>query len=479
MNVAVLIAIEKYADPRMKSVPFAEADVRALADVLKRHAFAEMDQVVLLSEQATKSSIESRVARVLKGLGTEDELLFYYVGRVGHAGHTYLTCYDTVPQDLATTGIPLPWLCDRFKNSDCAKIAFFLDPHAGMPAGDDSRAPATDSPFSELEASFGSSERHACLVACKPGETSYSSGALKHGIWARHVMDAFARPAPAAVVQGTLLTTASLNKYLQREIPRTLTKTFATKKSQTPWMVGAGGYCLADLAEVPAQRNAPQDRGLGGVRNITLLSQRTRNIRSLSGYEKTFKQPDRVNAAADAFIARISTKEVTEDINAVFAQLKSAFKFRRADLHLTNQGDGAATIITPYFNYSIAVCLNRQETSHATFRRTVDAIKDFDRLGTPAFGRVFKDTFDTIEFDTPTVMDLPAFIDRIEEIDDGRIRVDYDPETTHCIVYMQGLAGTVKVTARTVSIVHLKPDLPENLVRSLNGFLAAVGQSLR
>jgi hypothetical protein len=468
VKVAVLIAVANYADPRLRPLPFAEADIKALASVLQQQGFAELDRVLLQNEEATKASLESRLTRILKGLGAEDELLLYFAGYAHAQGPAaFLTCYDSDPQNLVRTSIGLDWLGERCRSSDCGKLAVLLDLHGDLPPAGDRHALSLRDAEANVAEHFDGGARAVCLAACRFNETSHASGALRHGIWAYHLVEAFAGDTPGALVNGSQLTAASLQKYLQREVPRTLTKTFPAKKAQTPWMAGNGQLLLADLSDLLARRKAPADPSAGQTKNLTLVSQRVRPIRSLSGFEKTFRQPDRANSAADAFVARIAGQEITDDIHRVFAELKGAFRFKRADLHIANHGDGAATIITPFFNYSIAVRVNREDPSQATFRRTVDAIKEPAQLGSAAFERVFKDTFDTIEFDLPTLVDLPAFIDRLEEADDGRIRIDYGPEATCCTLYVTGLPGTVQVTARSVSIVHVKPDLPASLLRSL------------
>ncbi|MCA9165655.1 MAG: hypothetical protein KDA62_21860, partial [Planctomycetales bacterium] len=298
-----------------------------------------------------------------------------------------------------------------------------------------------------------------------------SSGALKHGIWTHHVIEALAGRAPTALVKGVHLTSSSLQNYLKREVPRTLTKTFATKKVQTPWMAGAsdGEFRIADLTDVLAKRKAAANPHAGQIKNVTLLTQRTKGVRSLSGFKKNHKEPDRVSSATEAFVARISSEGITEDINGVFAQLKSAFRFRRADMHLTNHGDGTATIITPFFNYSITVQLDPEDTSQVIFRRTVEAIKEPDQVFSDEFAKVFDGVFDTVEFDTPGFVDLPALIDRIEELDDDRISIDYDPEVTHCTLHIDGVVGSITVTSGSLSIIHTKPQSPKNLLQSFFG----------
>lgn len=472
MKVAFLIAVETFACSQIQPLPFAEADVAALAEVLEPLGFAAVDRVVLVNQQATKSSIESRARRVLKGLDEGDELIFYYAGHgFSQGGTNWLACCDTDPDDLAATSVELGWLLKQFHGSDCQKISFFLATGGnGIPAADERSeiAPAWD--HAELEEFFHSSEHNVCLAACMPNESPHSSAALKHGIWAYHVIEAFAGRVPEALEKGVYLTPYSLQNYLTREVPRTLAKAFATKKPQTPWMAGASGgqFRLADLTTIVAQPQETADSYAGQIGSVTLLGQQSQSVRSLSGFnKKTHKVPDRVSDATASFVARIASEEIEQDIHRTFAALRSAFKFKRADLDVTNRGDGTATIITPYFNYSIAVELDREQTSKVVFRRTVDAIKEPAFIFSAAFAEVFANVFDTVELDMPSVVELDAVIDRIEELDDDRIRLDYDPDVTYCRLHVAGVAGIITVTPHTLAIVHTGPQPPQLLLQSL------------
>lgn len=468
MNVAIVIAIENYSDPRLQPVEFAERDGLLFAEALEPHGYSSANCIILVNQQATKSSVESRVKRVLKQLTADDELLFFFSGH-GFAAHgvNHLACYDTDLDDLADTSIDLNRLCQQWKESDCARITCFLDStSSGIPIPADFRDVFTERNDAELEGFFSSDNRLGCFVSCRAKESSYSSGTLRHGIWAYHVVAALSGAAPTALVASTHLTAASLQSYLQREIPRTLAKTFAAKKAQTPWMAGDGNSQLADLREVLAKRKKSAQPAASSFKNVTLLKNQSRAFRSLSGFKKTYKEPERANDAADAFVGKLSSEEIAADIKMVFAQLKSAFRFKRADMPMTEQHDGAGTITTPYFNYSISVRVDPEDTSQVIFRRSVDAIKEADRVLSPAFAEVFQAAFDTVEFDTPSVLDLPALIDRMEGSDDDRIALDYDPEVTRCVMRIAGTVGAIILTSRSVSIVHKKAASPQDLLES-------------
>ena len=94
--------------------------------------------------------------------------------------------------------------------------------------------------------------------ACRSGQASHRSRILKHGIWSHHLIEAFAGEAPLALRQG-LLAADSLQAYLEAETPRTLRKTFASSREQTPWMHPAeADLPLIDAIDASAAGDGPQ-----------------------------------------------------------------------------------------------------------------------------------------------------------------------------------------------------------------------------
>lgn len=469
VKVAILIAVESFADGQIVQAAYAEADVLRLAAVLDWQGFAAADRVVLLSQDATKQGIESRVRRVLKGIEPEDELLVYYVGNgFSQLDESYLMCQDTDPRHLAETSLPLAWLIDRFRESDCRKLTLLLDVRqSGEAAVGDENAPCGSIGYRQLEQFFSEADRGVCLAACLSGETSYVSNTLKQGIWAFYLAEAFEGTIAAAFNSEGCLSADALQRYLQREVLRTLAVTYASRKEQTPWLVGAATDSHEFAVSLkPLERRERNGRPQNPAENTTLFVERSQGIRTFSAFKKGYRLPDRVSHAAEAFVAKIAGDDIASDVQRVFAALKQAFRFKRADLQVSSVGDGTATIVTPLFNYSIVAALDPADPSQVTIRRSVDAIKDAKAVLSEKFATVFPNVFDTLQFEPPQRLDLAEIIDRLEEQDDPRISLDYDPGLTWCNVNLAGLDGVIRMTERSIAIVHAKPQPPRNLLQS-------------
>lgn len=472
VKLAILIAVEQYADSRIKRVRYAESDAGALAVALESHGFEDADRVVLLSDQATLKLIKSRVKRAMKDLQHGDELYVYYVGHgFAKKNANYLTCHDTDPENLTGTSIKLAWLVDQFQKSACQKIAFFIDSSdKGLLTTDDLQARYTALNDAELEDFFAASLHGVCFKSCRSGETSHANSKLRHGVWAYHLIEALRGNAPRALVKQKELTSDSLQNYLQQAVPGTLRTLYATKRVQAPWCAGAAeqAFLLADMTDVLAQRKANAKPSNGSVRNVTLLARKTMRVRNMAGFRRSnHTVPTQNNNAAEAFVAKIAQEEIDEDIKAVFQNLREVFRFKRTGMNVSNHGDGTATIITPYFNYSIAVHLDDEDPSMVVWLRTVDAIKEPDQIFSEPFAQLFDHVFNTVVFEMPERAELTELIDYIEDLDDDRITIDYDPEVTYCSLSIDGIAGKITVTPSELSIVHKKPASPRSLLQSL------------
>jgi len=128
MHVAILIAVEEYADKAIRPVRYAKADAIEFGQAIKDHGFGEAGQEVCVDGQATKAIIESRVKKTIQSLVDGDTLFLYYAGHgFSKDGCNYLTCHDTQLSDLVATSIPLDSLLGQLHESKCSKIVMLFD----------------------------------------------------------------------------------------------------------------------------------------------------------------------------------------------------------------------------------------------------------------------------------------------------------------------------------------------------------------
>jgi hypothetical protein len=201
---------------------------------------------------------------------------------------------------------------------------------------------------------------------------------------------------------------------------------------------------------------------------LSFVRERTASLRSLSGWRSHFRIPSGVSGATQHFVAGLAEEELKQDLDKNFDALRTAFRFSRRELQPSAPDDGTGTITTPHFNYSVTVSLNPDEASEVLWRRTVDAIRAPDRIGSPAFAQVFDGVFDTLMFSLPSQVNLEEFIDAVDAMQLPDVKLDYDREVTYCDLRIEGAAEKVTLRPDMLSIVHYRPQKIRQLLESFD-----------
>ena len=207
----------------------------------------------------------------------------------------------------------------------------------------------------------------------------------------------------------------------------------------------------------------------GQVKDSLLLKELVVSVKSFPGFAKGHFVPDRHNSRAQSFINELAAADILEDVERVRTALEREFRFTRLQLSVTNHGEGAATVTTPYFNYNVSVEQAPQDPGSVLWKRTVDAIKDPDKILSEAFAAVFAKAFDTVELSLHDNVDLDQLIDVIEKLGSDEIDVAYDQDedVACCVIAIKGYKVSIQVTRNTFSIVHPTAQAPKVLVHSL------------
>jgi hypothetical protein len=468
------IAVEKYQDPTIKAVDFAEADAKELAAALQLHHFENASQQLLLSSQATKAATESKLSAALRRLGDDDTFFLSYAGHgFAKMSENFLTCYDTQPSDPVATSISLQRVYADLRASACKRMVVFLDScESGildMPA----RSIFSRLTPTELEEFFGNAEFCVCFGSSETSQSSYSASSLKHGIWTYHLIEALRGDAPDILENGRYLTAAALQDHLRRSVPMTLAKTYSQPFHQTPRMYGThtnGNFLIADLKEVLDRRAALAAPGYQQVLRLILTGSTEYPVWKLSGFAKHHSVPEDVSDATERFVARIASQEVEEEIDKVFQLLRTKIGYSRKDL--TSQVDlGAGSIITPDFDYSVSVTLDPNDPSTAVLKRELSNIKTPQLIDSSAFGEVFAKRFSTLELQLKQRIRIDEWVDKIESLKrQGRladVRIDYPKDCSYCEIRFAKFDPTVVLRETTCEISQPFVEPPVTLFKNL------------
>ena len=445
---AFVIGVETYQDPAVPPALLAESDAGGFARVLGQLGFEPSRQVVLLGSQATKTAVESKLRKLLKAPPTGEAFYLFYSGHAfAQADEAYLTCFDSQTDDLAQTSVTLRTVLDVVKACGCRRVALFLDARSGLPAGEVSPG----LPAGPLEEACAGGR--VCFASCRPGEQSHASAALKHGVWAYHLLEALGGKAPLALEEGRTVTAQSLETYLEKEVPRTLRTTFREARGQTPVTYGepGPGFVVADLAALREQGQANSDPRLQSLKRGALRSESTARVKGLRGYRKFHKLPDRVSASSQKWVADLAEEDIKFDVDTYYAAVREYLGYRRRDVEAGYER-GSGYVRTPDFDYAVSVAQAPDDPASVVWRREVSGIRRPEAvLGRP-FQRAFGELFDTLVFEFENPFDLATWVDRVEEDGPRGVKVRCASDCSSCDVSVPGFAGLIRLWPNRVEV---------------------------
>jgi uncharacterized caspase-like protein len=240
--VAIVVGIENY-QPRpqgntLTRVDFARNDAEAFAEALKTIYPAErLDVTLFRDSEATCASLKNDLGFAIKSLSHEDLFIFYYAGHGFHgAGGNRITAWDSNPFNIEGTTLLLrEVLRDPLAASPCVRALAFVDACAsGFTAIGQTRNVLASMNSQELKEFLGAATYSAMFLSCKPGEKSYPSTVLQHGVWTYFLLKALKGDAEEALGPERYLTDTALRDYLHSEVSRYVTRDMQVHGNQTP-----------------------------------------------------------------------------------------------------------------------------------------------------------------------------------------------------------------------------------------------------
>jgi hypothetical protein len=474
-RAAFVIAVETFFEAG-QPVAYAASDCAEFLRALPAVGYDHDRCILLAGTRTTKAAIESHLKRLPKLAGKADTLLALVVTRgFTHGGRGFLACADSIAPDLAETSIPVEELVAALHKTKCKEIVLLLDvdplPQSGemMPAGLHE---------GELRGLFDDSPKAVCLLAAAPGERSYESGQLRHGIWRHHLIEAFTGKTRSGVSKEGALTAQALHAYLADSVPRTLLRSYETPQEQTPMMLGVAhaATVVADLSGVLGAGGEILDPAR--MKRVVFRAESTGKVKDLAGYRKSHSLPDRANDWARKYVNRIATADIKADLDRVFDMVRDEFGYKRKDLDVSAERDGLGFIRTPEFEYTISLEVNPDEPSEVIWRREIGRMSGPEFVRSRPFQTVFGSMFDRLVFEFDVPVDVAEFVDRIEDAPPEGVKVAVASDANAAEITLVGFAGKVAIQRDAVTI-HGRAGAPANLLEQFLTFLrkfAGIGE---
>jgi len=456
-TVAVVVGIETYQYSKppvaLQGVAYAEADAREMAETLKSQFEIDDDDLYLwINEEATKTRLENDLSYLARMMGKNERFIFYYAGHGFYAdGANRLTVWDSHPTSLATTTVCIrDVLLNNLEKSECSQALLFIDACAvyleEALKGRDVLASLSNR---EFEAFVSSKEYQAIFMSCSPGQKSYPSKLLKHGIWTWHLLQALQGIDDSALVRGEWLTDASLKDYLRLHVEKFIREKTEIKALQRPYAILKSSHTFEILRFV--EENEPP---IAQLQLARLLPERSffrkwekRNFSRLPGFtrKKGHFVPTKVNSAASQFASELLNEEILEESKTVYDNAKSVLGLKRSEIKRT-VGEGTASVDSDFFRMNWNSGQDQEDPSLAVIKRILWLRGSLEDL--PAdFDTIFPVRPNTFVIPIEGDLDFDEIADGLEALEDatgGTFHEDQDNELAS-ITLQDGMKLTIMV----------------------------------
>ncbi|MBX9627572.1 MAG: hypothetical protein K2X82_27475 [Gemmataceae bacterium] len=448
-RAALVIAVETFFEAG-PAVPYAAADAAELVRALPAAGYNPQKCLLVAGHRTTKAAVESHLARLSKLLGKADSLLVLVVSRAfAHKGRGYLLCADTITPDLTGTALPVADLVAALHKTRIPEVTVLLDLDPLAIQGELAPSGLDEDELAKL---FDDSPACTALLAAAPGERSFESAQLRHGVWRSHLLEAFTGKTRSGVKPDGTLTAAGLHAFLADAVPRTLRRVYETPQEQTPLLFGEGhaGAVVADLAGLIGPGGDLLDPTR--MRRVVFRAESRGRVKDLAGFHKTHSVPDRANEWARKYVNRVAQPDIKADLDNVFDAVREQFGYKRKDLDVSAERDGLGFVRTPDFEYTLTVHVDPDDPAEVIWRREVGRLSDPGFVRSEGFAAIFGTLFDKLVFEFAVPVDVAEFVDRIEEDPPEGVKVSVASGAEAAAVKLAGFGGRITVTRTAVEI---------------------------
>ncbi len=356
--VAIAVGLEHYQGARFSAVDFASADAREFVELLPNIYGDRVDSELFVDSDATKTTLDYQIGQAVQAANVDDLFLFFYAGHgFFGAGDNRLTAFDTGTANILETSVSLyETLLKPLSESACRRALLFIDACATQTDG---RLPISSFDREAIGLPDGDTdEYHAVFLSCSRGQSSYSSPALRHGIWTYHLLRALRGEDKAAFANGNAITDVSLRDYLRESVPRYVRESTTMRSRQVP-------EAIIRATSTFRIREFPRAAPVVAVQDLSVLSAPLQDayfegvtdgaINRLSGFKRgSYTVPKSISGATSRFVKDIAWPEVDNDLQSLYQQTKDAFSLRHKDIaRAESHADASGSIDCEYFRYSV------------------------------------------------------------------------------------------------------------------------------
>ncbi len=221
---------------------------------------------------------------------------------------------------------------------------------------------------------------------------------------------------------------------------------------------------------------SPDDLPSRVVAGISFVGRSGGAVKDLAGFKKGHHTlPDAANATTNAFLGKICERELADEAEKFFQEVRTALGYKRKDLALSVTSP-LAMLGAKDFSVEIFYALEEREPARYAATTTLRGVMSAELVRAEAFAQIFAGRFTEISFALKKGARVEAVIDAIEELDgDDGLTVTYPSDYRDCTIAVAGVDATVRCTGATLEMVFPRAGGPAELIAAF----VAVRESFR
>lgn len=435
-KLAIIVGLEDYGSrSNISSVDYAENDALAFKKVLmSSFKFKDREIEYCINDDATLSTLRNDMAYSIKNFNG-DLFVFYYVGHGFYSGKNLLTTYDTSLNFINETSLSLyDDIVSHVDFDNIKRSLFFIDScAANIDTSLTGRSAISNLNIKEYSKYIKKNSANAIFFSCSPGEKSYSSRQLQHGIWTHFLVKSLSGKDDKAEERNGIITGQSLQDYLNISLADHIKNERSDKIKQTPIskVFSQGSF---EIIRFKKEKKGVVSKYITiDFDEYEFSTTSTNYIRNASGFKKgTHKIP---TFPAYSFVVRILNSELFAPLEEIKSELVNERKIRLRDIEVGEAGNGAF-IKTPLFRYEVGVMLDEEDLSEYHLEHSVQIFPN----GKMSDINLLPVLFDTISFDIKLGKRDNDFINYISDIaQDNDLKSKHNSDENSITIYMQDM----------------------------------------
>ncbi len=461
----IIIAIEDYSDkvfPQLSKIDFAINDASSMKKIFTEQLYIEESNIIFLAnEDASKANIQNNLDLLFQKFTPNDECYFYYIG---HGFNTKtknrITCWDTdnLILDESTLSIE-DILIAPLRKSECKKSFIFIDSSAEEIKSKNKLKEAAsnliETEYSELVRKFPG---NSFFLSCYPGEKTFSSAQVKHGIWTYHLLNALNGKDESAIDKNGFITNISLSHFLSMKIPQYITKTMFINDRQSP-------FSVTSLTEtIPLLKFEDENHDLKKTVEIqfqkyVLSKEQHIPYKNFSAFIKNkHKIPKDHNSFSSKLASELAQEEYFKpEIEKLFDNARKTLRLKNSNTVKDPEG---GALHTEFFRYNMSSFQSETDCTQVTIMGELELRVPLASFPMP-IDDLFTDGFDTITFPIKGALDIDSIEDALYDLEDEN-NGTFEHKNETFSFYPQNIKGIAKVniSKNTLKIIFTSSQTP-------------------